>query len=273
MYDFEGEHADGAGQHGGPSRLLTFLELPRSIGEYVASVTWDLLSSRSDEGEGRPVLVLPGFAAPDAASGRLRDHLRRRGFRTYGWGQGRNIGLTDPLIDGLTRRFAELRDRYEQPLSIVGWSFGGMLARWLAHEHPDDTRQIICLASPWRSEGERTRATAMFERSRRRHGLSDRARDIVDQAREPIPVPCTAVWSRSDGIVPWRGCEVDETDEPVIAENVEVPSSHVGMVANPLVLAAVVDRLRQDPEDWQAFDWRTCLGHALLPSRLQRTAA
>ena len=36
-------------------------------------------------------------------------------------------------------------------------------------------------------------------------------------------------------------------------ENVEVVSSHVGMVANPLVLKVVVDRLQQDPAAWQPF--------------------
>ncbi len=45
----------------------------------------------------------------------------------------------------------------------------------------------------------------------------------------------------------------------LVAENVVVPSSHVGMVANPLVLDVVVDRLCQDPADWQEFSWRTAL--------------
>ena len=199
------------------------------------------------------MLVLPGFAANDFLTGRLRAHLRQRGFHVHGWRLGRNIGLTDRLVDGLVDRFVEVADRHDEPVSIVGWSFGGLLARRIAHEHPDRVRQIICLGSPWRAEGERTRATAMFERSRVRHGLSDRARDIVDQLREPVPVPTTAIWSRTDGIASWSGCSVDETTTPAIAENIEVPSSHVGLVANPLVLAVVVNRLRQDPDDWQTF--------------------
>jgi hypothetical protein len=99
----------------------------------------------------------------------------------------------------------------------------------------------------------------MFERSRIRHGISDRARDIVDQLREPVPVPTTAIWSRSDGVTRWSGCRVDETTTPAIAENIEVPSSHVGMVASPLVLGVVVNRLLQDPDDWQRFEWRQLL--------------
>ncbi len=257
MYDFERETGTTSGEADRPSALLTALEFPRWVGEYAASRVVDTVTHPGDVGEGRPVLVLPGFAASDFVTGRLRGHLRRRGFRVHGWRLGRNIGLTDRLVDGLIERFVEVADQYDQPVSIVGWSFGGLLARRIAHEHPDRVRQIICLGSPWRAEGERTRATAMFERSRARHGLSDRARDIVDQLREPVPVPTTAIWSRSDGITSWAGCAVDEATTPAIAENIEVHSSHAGMVANPLVLAVVVNRLRQDPADWQPFEWRS----------------
>ncbi|BBH17436.1 alpha/beta hydrolase [Nocardioides baekrokdamisoli] len=256
MYDFEGETGHG-GDGTMPSRSLLLLELPRWIGEYAASSTLDRVRPRRGIGSGRPVLVLPGFSATDGMTGRLRSHLDHRGFAAHGWGQGRNIGLTDTLIDGLHARFEDLRTRYDQPVSVVGWSFGGVLARHLAHTYPDDVRQIICLGSPWRPDGERTRATAMFEKSREKHGISDRARPIVEQLRQPVPVPTTAVWSKSDGVVPWRGCMVDASSDP-IAENIEVVSSHVGMVASPLTLMATVDRLSQDPNGWQAFSWRTC---------------
>lgn len=260
MYDFEGESHHGASgsANGAPSRALTLLEVPRVLGELTASKVIDLVAPRRPSGEGEPVLVIPGFQSTDGMTGRLRGHLKRHGFRVHGWGLGANLGLTDELVDGLIERFESLRDRYDEPISIVGWSFGGVLARWLAHTYPDDVRQIICLGSPWRADGERTRATAMFERSRRKHGISDRARPMVDLMRGPIPVPCTAVWSRTDGIVPSHGCVVEVSDHPP-AENIVVPSSHVGMVANPLVLDVVVDRLTQDPADWQPFAWRTAL--------------
>lgn len=265
MYDFEAEaEAEPASSadarcrsklSGQPPILFTALEFPRWVGEYGASRAVDIVGRADNAGEGRPVLVLPGFSANDVMTGRLRGHLRQRGFVVHPWRLGRNIGLTDRLVDGLSVRFAEIAEQHDEPVSIVGWSFGGLLARRLAHEHPDQVRQIICLGSPWRTDGERTRATAMFERSRVRYGMSERARPIIDQLREPVPVPTTAIWSRTDGVTSWRGCSVDEARSP-IAENVEVPSSHVGMVANPLVLAVVVNRLRQVPERWQSFRWR-----------------
>lgn len=257
MYDFQGE-LGAPGSSDGPPRALMLLELPRFAAEYGASRLVDLALPERDLGKGRPVLVLPGFSASDPMTGRLRGHLEHRGWRTHGWGLGSNHGLTERIVDGLPGRFAELAQRYEQPVSVVGWSFGGLLARWLAHERPQDVRQVICLGSPWRAEGERSRATRFFERSRLRHGIVENARDIVDRLRGPVPVPLTAVWSKSDGIVSWRGCTVDERPTPP-AENVEVLSSHVGMVANPLVLAVVTDRLSQDPQAWAPFSWRRLL--------------
>jgi poly(3-hydroxyalkanoate) synthetase len=244
---------------------LLLLELPRLAGELAASHAIDLVAPRRPSGHGRPVLVIPGFRATDGMTGRLRHHLRRHDFRVHGWSQGANIGLTDQLIDGLVERFESLQEKYDEPVSVVGWSFGGVLARWLAHTYPAQVRQIVCLGSPWRAEGERTRATAMFERSRRKHGISDRARPMIDLLRGPVPVPCTAVYSRTDGIVPWRGCAVDVAASPP-AENIRVPSSHVGMVANPLVLDVVVDRLCQDPGNWQEFSWSSALSRKWRPA-------
>lgn len=261
MYDFADEQV-AAAAGGAPGRALMLLELPRWSVEYGASRILDLARAvapgEPDHGEGRPVLVLPGFSAHDRLTGRLRGHLAQRGWEPFGWELGSNHGLTEKIVAGLPRRFAQIAGQYDEPVSIVGWSFGGLLARWLAHENPDRVRQVICLGSPWRAEGERTRATALFERSREKHGIVANAREIVDRLREPLPVPLTAVWSKSDGIVPWHGCTVDENDgrdgRPP-AENVEVVSSHVGMVANPLVLSVVADRLRQDPAAWEPFSW------------------
>jgi hypothetical protein len=64
-------------------------------------------------------------------------------------------------------------------------------------------------------------------------------------------VPTTSIYSRSDGIVSWR-CSLND-DGPLV-ENIEVPASHVGMGANPLVLFAVADRLAQPIGRWQRFD-------------------
>lgn len=238
-----------------PSLLLTALEIGRFSVELPTSLLVDALVPASDEGHGRPVLVLPGFYSPDGATRRCRTHLDRLGYRTHGWGLGRNFGLTDEIIDGVLARFDEVYAEDGEPVSVVGWSFGGLLARWVAHQRPELVRQVVCLGSPYRPEGEHTRTTPLFERTARTHGLSSRALDVVETLRRPLPVPVTAIYSRTDGIVNWRGCTLGESE----GVNIAVPSSHVGLLTNPLALAALADRLAQDPLRPEPFRWSQCL--------------
>jgi hypothetical protein len=69
--------------------------------------------------------------------------------------------------------------------------------------------------------------------------------------KTPPPVPATAIFSRSDGIVAWQGCL--ERDG-VTAENIEVEGSHCGLGHNPVALYAIADRLAQPEGQWQRFD-------------------
>jgi pimeloyl-ACP methyl ester carboxylesterase len=273
MYDFAHDADPQAAGYGAPPLLLTAAEALRFPVELTSSLVSDLVwPPRRAVGEApRPVLVLPGFMADDPLTARLRSHLRRHGYAAHGWGLGRNVGLTDEIVAGVLERFDEVAATAPgTPVSLVGWSFGGLLARWTAHQRPGRVRQVVALGSPWRAEGERTRATAMFERAAVRHGLSARARDIVDELRRPLDVPVSAIWSRSDGIAHWRGCRVaDGARAGAVTEDVEVLSSHVGLVSNPLALAALVDRLAQDPDDWRPFSWREALARrARVPQSL-----
>ena len=252
MYEFRaqgiGHDPDGHPDLEPPSWLLTAGEVVRFPGEYAASLVVDSLLARlpggvEQLGGGRPVLVLPGFGATDLATGRLRGHLDQRGWTTYAWGVGPNHGLTDQVLDGALARFDKVYAAEGQPVDVVGWSFGGLLARWLAHQRPTQVRSVVTLGSPWRPEGEHTRTTPLFERSRRTHGLSERAEKVIDELRGPLPVPTTAIWSKTDGIVPWRGCRVEESAH---ARNVSVHSSHLGLASNPFALAALTHALSEE---------------------------
>ena len=102
-------------------------------------------------GDGQPVLVLPGFTASDRSTRPLRQVLRDKGFRAHGWGLGQNLGPRPRIVDGLGERLAELQSRYDTPISVVGWSLGGIYARELARLAPASVRQVITLASPLRT--------------------------------------------------------------------------------------------------------------------------
>ena len=265
MYDFGSTSGDESGASteslAKPHVVLTACEAARVSIEYTSSLLLDAVTPSRSVGDGRPILVIPGFYAGDGLTRRLRAHLRKLGYQVHGWRLGRNYGLTDDVLDGVLARFDALYERDGVPVSVVGWSFGGLLARWLAHERPAQVRHVVCLGSPWRQEGERTRTTAMFERAAAKHGLSDRAEQVVETLRRPLPVLCTAIFSKTDGILNWRSCTLDAGEH---CENISVPSSHVGLVSNPLALAVLADRLAQDPLDPQAFDWSSCLRRSLV---------
>src|SRR5689334_1184761 len=80
------------------------------LGKYLAARP--LVMPRLPQGDGHPVLVLPGLLADDVSTGLLRGRLRRLGYRAHGWKLGRNIGPTARCVQGLEDRMTELADRY-----------------------------------------------------------------------------------------------------------------------------------------------------------------
>jgi pimeloyl-ACP methyl ester carboxylesterase len=144
----------------------------------------------------------------------------------------------------------ELSDRSGAPVSLVGWSLGGIFARELARSHPDLARQVITLGSPFRlADPHDSRANSAFQRYARLHEDASvlPTRDVLGR---PIPVPSTAIYSRLDGIVPWEACT--EVPGPR-RESVAVYSSHLGFGHNPAALWVVADRLAQRAGEWRRF--------------------
>src|SRR4051812_43443698 len=64
----------------------------RPAGEYVAARRALRTLSRWPQGDGHPVLVLPGFLAGAPSTQFLRQVLRRLGYRAYDWRLGYNLG-------------------------------------------------------------------------------------------------------------------------------------------------------------------------------------
>jgi hypothetical protein len=230
------------------SAMRLALELPRAGLDAVglASV-WPLLL-RAPGGDGHPVLVLPGFGATDVSTRVLRGFLRDRGYHVHAWRLGRNLGPRAATVDGLRSRVTQLARRHQRKMSLVGWSLGGVYARELAKSCPECVRQVITLATPFQALGHGNHAGALFRL------LHPEAPHVDPELQERVsrtpPVPTTSIYSKTDGIVSWRGCLERKTRR---SESIEVATSHLGMVSHAQVLRIVAQRLAQPEGQWRPF--------------------
>ncbi|MGH8528577.1 MAG: esterase/lipase family protein [Nevskiales bacterium] len=248
-----------------PSLALLLLE-GRALWELGAYYAAGPILRRAPRGDGHPVLVMPGLAATEVSTRPLRAFLRHRGYRAHDWKQGRNIGDLG-LLEPLQERLHALRKQKGCKVSLIGWSLGGIYARELAKQSPDDVRLVITLGSPFVGDGNsNARRVYEFLSGRRSESADDRA--IRIRLRQPPPVPTTSIFTRSDGIVAWQSCI--EQDTP-LTENIEVSGSHSGLGHNPLALYAVADRLAQPEGQWTPFA-RNGFKKLLYPDRLRRTS-
>jgi hypothetical protein len=95
-----------------PGPLLLHTDYARSAVEFGSLFwAWPVLA-RAPRGDGHPVLVVPGLVTGDATTFVLRTFLGRLGYRTYGWGLGRNIGPTAKAVHGLRARLDRIRARH-----------------------------------------------------------------------------------------------------------------------------------------------------------------
>lgn len=233
-------------------RLLYATEPGRALFDAGGLVVGLPLLRRARHGDRHPVLVLPGLLASDASTAVLRRWLTRLEYQVVGWDLGRNLGPTQAVVDGLPTLLERLADRHGQPVSLVGWSLGGIFARKLALRRPDLVRQVITLGSPFGAveyESAGTPGERMYQRLAHLH-VTDRIYAPNEATRGVLPVPSSSVYSHWDGIVDWRACV-----QPVgpTSENIPVRASHLGIGHHPAVLWIVADRLAQPQDDWRPF--------------------
>jgi pimeloyl-ACP methyl ester carboxylesterase len=236
-------------QGDGPALPLYFSEPGRAMADFGLYLAARPLLPRLPQGDGHPVLVLPGLLADDTSTRALRTVLRRLGYRVHGWRLGRNIGPTAVCVQGMRDRIDDLSDRYGRPVSLVGWSLGGIFARDLARRTPDSVRQVVTLGSPFRlTRHTQSRASKVFDRYSHLH-VEHWALPLEPDG-EPLPVPATSIYSHFDGIVHWQTC-LDTPGER--CENIAVMASHLGLGHNPAAIWAIADRLAQPEGTWQPF--------------------
>lgn len=232
-----------------PGLLRLALEWRAGL-EYGATLAAQPLLRRAPGGDGHPVLVLPGLIAGDATTRPLRRFLGRLNYAPYGWQQGVNVGPRDGVIERCLAQLRALRRAHRRKVSLIGWSLGGIYARELAKEVPEDVRLVITLGTPFTGHPKATNAWRLYELLA---GHRIGAPELHEPLRQPPPVPTTSIYSRSDGVVAWQ-CSVEHAGPR--SESVEVPASHLGIGFNPLTFYVVADRLSQPEGGWRPFERR-----------------
>lgn len=231
---------------------LTAAEPMRFAMETVSLMMLSPLLAWAPRGDGHPVVVLPGFATNDQMTLFLRGFLSQLGYDVYPLDLGWNFDQHTVGENGehIAERIAGIRLDSQRKVSLVGWSLGGVIAREAARRDPDDIRQVVALGSPFTGNPHATSLSDLYQRITGNDLTSEKTKARYSEGSAPLPVPSTAIYSRSDGITAWRNC-CGQTDR--MNENIEVLSSHFGFVANPAVFYAVADRLAQAEGNWRKF--------------------
>lgn len=252
-------------------RMMHYLtEGHRATADLAGFAAWRPLLPLGRVGDGRHVLVIPGLMADDQSTVPLRRLLKDAGYRPHAWGLGRNIGPTRAIVDGLQSRAEELAGRDDAPISVIGWSLGGLLARETAALRPECVDRVITLGSPLNiTDPVQSRASAIYDMFTERH-LPDYSFESWSARRATPEVPLTSVYTRADGIVHWEACLIPESPR---TENVEVYGSHCGLGANAAASYVVLDRLEASLEDWQPFQVPAHLRRAFPVARAAARAA
>lgn len=233
-----------------PSLVWSLTEASRAIFELGIFFPFKLLNNLPQDGDGHPVLILPGFLASDSSTVHMRRFVNDLGYRVYGWGEGRNYAHEE-YVDLLFDKVDSIYEKLGRPISLIGWSLGGIYARQLAKGRPYKIRQVITLGSPFKNVKMANNAKWMYDLLTRGSNRASIDEELIEDIPFPAPVPTTAIYSKEDGIVPWRLCM--EQEETVIHQNIQVRGSHFGLGVNPSVLLIIADRLKYDIENWEKF--------------------
>jgi pimeloyl-ACP methyl ester carboxylesterase len=226
---------------GPPPLRHTLVEWPRAAwGVAELSLKWRGLLA-TPRGDGRPVMVLPGLFNSDRSNAVMVRYLAKLGYRTSGWGLGRNLGRRTIGSEGerLFARVAEAADAAGTPVTLVGVSLGGIMARLAAHRLPEQVREVITVSSPYAGPARATRVWRAYQRITGDRIDAAETLALAALVRSPLPVPATAIWSRSDGLVNGLACRGDD------CRAIEVRSSHLGVQLRPEVLRAVAGVLAE----------------------------
>ncbi|MFT4807284.1 MAG: putative esterase YcpF (UPF0227 family) [Paraglaciecola sp.] len=196
--------------------------------------------SKAPKGNGRAVMLVPGYLADDHSMRPLGAYLKYLGYDVYYTELGRNMGKVNTDMMRLGERVESVsQDLNAEKVTLIGWSLGGVLTREVARLFPDVVQQVLTLGTPivggpkFTSVGKRYATLNNID-------LEEFELDVHQRNAIGLTQPVTSIYSKSDGVVSWQA-SVDIYNQQ--ARNIEVNSSHMGLGVNPkvwLIIAAIL---------------------------------
>src|SRR6476469_3200237 len=124
-----------------PSATLLALE-GRGLFDMASLATAAPFLTLAPRGTRHAVIVLPGLGADDRSTVAIRGFLSSLGYDVHGWSLGRNVRPSDADMPAILAQISRLRAATNLPVSLVGWSRGGIMAREAAREIPAAVRMV-----------------------------------------------------------------------------------------------------------------------------------
>ena len=185
------------------------------------------------KGDGRHVLLIPGLLASEHRMEPMRAILEAAGFRAHGWGMGRNLGPRVDTLEQIDRKVDAIRSLGDAPVTLVGWSLGGLFAREYAKFAHEKVAGVITLGSPFSGDPRANHAWRLYQMVA---GHPVDCPPFACSREVKPPVPTIALWSRRDGVI-HPECARGRTHERDKA--IEVDCTHMGFAVAPEGILAV----------------------------------
>ncbi len=206
-------------------------------------------------GDRSGVVILPGFLGTNHYLAELRFWVARMGYRPYLSGIGLNAECPNLLIrNRLNETIEKAIAETGRKIHLIGHSLGGVIARAVTNQRPNDIASVITLASPFCGTIAH-RSVLRAAKAVRKHILKEHGADVLPQCytarctcnflnslRRAVPpsVMETAIYTLDDGIVDWRYCRTGKPEN-----DFEVPGTHIGLVFNASAYRIIANRLAE----------------------------
>jgi pimeloyl-ACP methyl ester carboxylesterase len=250
-----------------PAEAADSKQDPRWWGNHFRELRWQLDAVRLlrdpvlrgrgvPRGDGRSVLLLPGFLAGDYTLATMAIWLRGIGYGPQGVGLVANVGCSDRALRAVESRAEALVGRSGRRVAVIGHSRGAHQAKVLAVRRPELVSHVVALGgglSRQMAISAPTQAVVSLVQAWHRYTTDRRERlgCMTEECRcsftrdysAPFPegVRLTSIYSKRDGVVRWQSCVVP------YAENIEVHGTHVGLAFNAHVYARIAEALATPP--------------------------